>query len=96
MMRRAIEGPGKASVADRRAAAANAGVPEALVHFIDKVTRHAYKITDEDVEHLKRAGIAEDAIFELAVCAALGEASRQLDAAMAALDAAEAQSKAPR
>ena len=92
LTRRAVDGPGTAPIERRRAAHANAGValPEDRERFVDKVARAAYKITDEDVESLKRAGVAEDEIFELAVCAAVGEASRQLDAAMAALDAAEA------
>jgi hypothetical protein len=34
------------------------------------------------------AGVPEDEIFELTVCAALGQATRQLDAALAVLDAA--------
>ena len=37
------------------------------------------------------AGVSEDEIFELTVCAALGQATRQLDAALAALDAATPQ-----
>ena len=50
--------------------------------------RNAYKVTNEDVAAAKAAGVAEDAIFELAVCASLGQSTRQLDTAMAALDAA--------
>jgi hypothetical protein len=47
-------------------------------------------VTDEDVEAVKAAGLSEDDIFELAVCAALGQSARQLAAALAALDEATA------
>jgi hypothetical protein len=84
-----IEGPGASTVEDRRAAAANDGVVESRRAFVDKVANRAYEITDDDIASLKQAGISEDEIFELAVCAAIGQATRQLDAAMAALDEAE-------
>ena len=57
------------------------------------VTRNAWKVTDEDVAAVKAAGVPEDQIFELAVCASLGQSTRQLDAALAALDAAEVSTK---
>jgi len=86
---RVLEGPATTPSEARKAAAANTGVIESRRAFVEKVTRTAYKITDEDLAALKASGIAEDEIFELAVCAAIGEATRQLDAAMAALDAAD-------
>lgn len=85
----ALTGPGVSAPAARRAAAANAEVPERDRSFVDKVAREAHRITDRDVAAVKSAGATEDEIFELAVCAALGEATRQLDAALAALVAAE-------
>ena len=88
VVERALHGKGKASGDDRRAAFDNANVPAAARALIDKVTKHAWKVTDDDVAAAKRAGLAEDAIFELSVCAALGQSSRQLDTALAALDAA--------
>lgn len=86
--RHVIETPATASQAVRKAAATNQGVDATRAAFVATVTKWAYKVTDEDVAALKTAGVAEDEIFELAVCAALGESGRQLDAAMAALDAA--------
>ena len=85
---RVLQGDGTASAPDRRAAFDNSGVPDGARALIDKVTRNAYQVTDEDVAAAKAAGFAEDAIFELAVSAALGQATRQLDSALAALDAA--------
>ena len=39
---------------------------------------------------MKAKGVSEDEIFELTVCAAYGQATRQLNAALAALDEATA------
>jgi alkylhydroperoxidase family enzyme len=85
---RVQSGDGRASVADRRAAFANANVPEGARALIDKVAKNAWKVTDEDVAAAKAAGVTEDQLFELCVCASMGQASRQLDSALAALDEA--------
>jgi hypothetical protein len=87
---RALHGAGKASGNARRAAFDNANVPEAGRALLDKVTKTAWKVTDDDVAAAKKAGLSEDEIFELVVCAAYGQSTRQLDAALAALDAADA------
>jgi len=84
---RIVEGPGQSSPEQRRAAFANEGVAEPARGLIDKVAKHAYKVTDEDVAAVKQS-TSEDQIFELAVCAAVGQASRQLESALAALEAA--------
>ena len=85
---RVLGGDGRASVAERRAAFGNADVSAAGRALIDKVAKNAWKVTDEDVAAAKAAGLTEDQVFELCVCAAMGQATRQLDAAMAALDEA--------
>jgi hypothetical protein len=85
---RALRGPGQASPDLRLAAFANAGVDERVRSLIDKVARSAWKVTDEDVSAARNAGLSEDELFELAVCAAFGQSSRQLTSALAALDAA--------
>src|SRR6266540_3942230 len=84
---RVLEGPGTTSSTERRAAFANEGVVEPARALIDKVTRHAHKVTDDDVAAAKTS-LGEDKVFELAVCAAVGQASRQLESALAALEAA--------
>ena len=43
-----------------------------------------------DIGAVTAAGVREDEVFEFVVCAALGQATRQLDAALAALDRAAA------
>ena len=66
-----IEGPGKLSVAVRRAAESGGSVPTEAQAYVDKIRRHAYKVVDRDVEALKAAGWSEDEIFELTVATAL-------------------------
>ena len=85
VVERALHGAGTASVAARRAAFDNQGVDAPARALVEKVARRAWTVTDEDVAAAKAAGVPEDEIFELTVCAALGQATRQLDAALAAL-----------
>jgi len=60
-------------------------IPANLRSYVEKVRRHAYRVTDEDVESLKRAGYSEDAIFELTASAALGAALLRLERGLIAL-----------
>ena len=85
---RRFEGPGKASSAERRAAFNNSGLAEPVKALVDTVARHAYRVNDEDINAVRQSGLSEDQIFEIVVCAAVGQASRQHDAALAALEAA--------
>lgn len=88
LVTRILEGDGKASPDQRRAAFDNAGLPKPLSTLIDKVTKHAYQVTDEDIAAARAFGLSEDQIFEMVVCAAIGQAGRQYDQALAALAAA--------
>jgi hypothetical protein len=85
---RALEGDGRATREQRRAAFDNQGVAEPARVLIDKVANHAYQVTDDDVAAAKQA-LPEDEIFELVVCAALGQASRQLAAVRAIIAGAK-------
>jgi alkylhydroperoxidase family enzyme len=85
LIARILERDGKASQTQRRAAFDNAGLDAPLTMLIDKVAKHAYKISDEDIAAAKVSGLSEDQIFELVVCAAVGQATRQYDTALAAL-----------
>ena len=97
LVARILEGHGNASPAQRRAAFDNAGLAEPLRTLIDKVAKHASKVTDADIAAATASGVSEDQIFELVVCAAIGQATRQYDTALAALDAAtESSAHAPR
>jgi alkylhydroperoxidase family enzyme len=85
---RVLNGPGRTEAGARRAAFDNRGVDERARALIDAVARHAWKVTDEDVAAAKDAGLSDDQIFELVVSAALGQSTRQLESALAALDEA--------
>ncbi len=56
-----------------------------LAGYVDKVARHAYKVTDEDLVALKRAGNSDDLLFEVTVSAALGAAVGRLERGLSAL-----------
>ena len=60
-------------------------IPADLRSFVEKVTQHAYKVTDADIEGLMRAGYSEDAIFEITGAAALGAAILRLERGLIAL-----------
>jgi len=82
---RILDGDGKAPSGLRRAAFDNAGLDEPMRTLIEKVAYHPYRVTDEDVASVRAAGLSEDEIFEIVVCAAVGQASRQYNSALAAL-----------
>jgi alkylhydroperoxidase family enzyme len=58
-----------------------APAPVEMEAYLEKVHRHAYRVTDADVDALTSAGISEDAIFEQTVAAAISEGLYRLDAA---------------
>jgi hypothetical protein len=82
---RILEGDGRSSHAQRRAAFDNAELAEPLGTLIDKVAKRAHTITDDDIAAVTAAGLSEDQIFELVVCAAVGQATRQYNSALTAL-----------
>jgi hypothetical protein len=90
LLARILEGEGTAPSAQRRAAFDNStsSLSEPLRGLIDKVASGAHAVTDSDVAAAVASGLSEDAVFELVVCAAVGEAERQYDGARAALEAA--------
>lgn len=69
----------------RQAAKPERPAPPEFVHYLEKVRLHAYKVTDEDVEALKRAGFTEDQIFEQTVSAAVAAGLERLDAGLATI-----------
>jgi alkylhydroperoxidase family enzyme len=88
LIARVRDGNGLAALPLRRAALDNSGLDEPLKTLADKVAHHAYKVTDQDVTAARAAGLSEDQVFEMVVCAAIGQATRQYRSALAALDAA--------
>ena len=80
-----LEGPGTTDVATRQAAFSGQPLTEPLDPYLRKVRSASYQLTDTDVQRLRSAGVAEDAIFELTIAAALGAAERGLRAGLIAL-----------
>ena len=83
-----LEGEGQASPEIRRAAFNNEGLSEPLSQFVEKVAHNARMVTDAEIGTLQSAGLSEDQIYEIVVCAAIGQATRQYQNALAALSAA--------
>lgn len=88
LVARVLEGEGHASPEIRSAAFNNEGLTEPASTFVEKVTHRATTVTDADIDALLKAGLSEDQIYEIAVCAAIGQATRQYENALAALSAA--------
>jgi hypothetical protein len=87
VLQRVLDGPGESDPALRRAAADGRGVPADLQAVVDKIHRHAYKVTDEDIAELqKRYG--DDELFEIIVSASLGASHARLVAGLYALEQA--------
>lgn len=91
LLARVLGENGKAAPALRRNAFDNAGLDEPLRTLVEKVAVRAYQVTDEDFAAVRAAGLSEDQIFEVVVCAAIGQANRQYSGALAALADATAE-----
>src|SRR5712691_11206029 len=81
LLRAVLTSPGDSELAVRRAAfdagahpdrPAAAELPAALAPLVEKVARHAYRITDREVHSLADAGWSEDALLEVILAAAAG------------------------
>ena len=81
-----LKGPGESFPAIRLAAADGTGVPADLQALVDKIHRHAYKVTDDDLSRVQ-AKYGDDQMFEIVVSAALGASRQRLLAGLEALDA---------
>lgn len=81
-----LDGPGDTTRSERKAAAD--GQPEGanVAAFVEKIRRHASRVTDKDVADLRASGLTEDAVFELTAAAALGAALVRLRTALAVID----------
>lgn len=85
-----LHGTGALTSATREALATGGEPPEGLAAYAAKVTRHAYRITDVEVEALKTRGFTDDQLFEATISLALGAALTRLDVGLSALKVAEA------
>lgn len=83
--RQAVLESAKRAVAEPDRPLREGAVPTSLAPYVETVARHAYRVTDEDVQKLKNAGYSEEAIFDITVSAALGSALYRMERGMAAL-----------
>lgn len=82
-----LEGAGESDPAIRQAAAQGSGMPADVETLIDKIHRHAYRVTDDDIARLQ-ARYSDDQMFEIIVSAALGASRNRLVAGLEALEEA--------
>jgi len=85
LLSRILKGKGFSPQQQREAAFDNHGLPQPLHNLMEKIALNAYKVTESDIDAVKQTGVSEDALFELIVCAAVGQASRQYESGLAAL-----------
>ena len=90
LVNRILQGPGEASAAHRARAFENAELPEPLAGLVGKVATRSADVTDAEFARAREAGFTDDQLFELVICAAVGQSTRQYEAGLAALDEAEA------
>ena len=90
LVNRILHGPGRAPADQRARAFENAGLPEPLRPLIEKVATRSAEVTDADFAAAADAGFTDDQLFELVICAAVGQSTRQHKAGLAALAEAEA------
>jgi hypothetical protein len=91
---RVLHGEGKASAEQRARAFNNDGLAPPLDALIDKVAERPAQVTDADLAAAKASGCTEDQIFELVICAAVGQSTRLYEAGLAALAEATATEEA--
>ena len=78
-------GPGAAVLEQRAQAFSNEGLGPPLDVLIGKVATRPGEVSESDFAAAKAAGSSEDQLFELVVCAAVGESARLYEAGLAAL-----------
>jgi hypothetical protein len=88
LIARVLYGAGTASQRERQAAFENIGLAEPLKTLIQKVATQPTAVTDRDIAAVRESGLTEDEIFEIVICAAIGQSTRQYESARAALESA--------
>ncbi|MFI5269689.1 MAG: hypothetical protein ACHQ7M_20115 [Chloroflexota bacterium] len=82
---RILAGPGTAPAQLRANAFQDRDLPEPLAGLLDKVAKRSFQVIDADFNAALAAGFTDDQIFELVICAAVGESSLLYGAGLAAL-----------
>lgn len=79
-----LHGPGETPAELRQAVARGEG-PEELRALVEKIRRHAYRVTDEDLASLG-GRYTQDQLFELVVATTFGAADERMRAGLRALE----------
>jgi hypothetical protein len=82
---RVLNGPGRASAEQRARAFSNDGLSPPLDTLIGKAASRPAQVTAADFAAAKASGFSEDQLFELVICAAVGQSARLYEAGLAAL-----------
>lgn len=94
LVNRLLNGEGMASAQLRAHAFGNEGLSPPLDALIDKVATRPAQVSDADFAAAKASGLTEDQVFELVICAAVGQSNRLYEAGLAALAEATGKGKA--
>jgi hypothetical protein len=82
---RILNGEGRSSPEQRARAFGNAELSQPLAGLLGKVATRPAQVTDADFAAARAAGFSDDELFELVICAAVGQAAKRYDAGLAAL-----------
>lgn len=82
---RVLNGEGRAAAEQRARAFSNEGLSPPLDALIGKVATRPTHVTEADFAAAKASGFSEDQLFELVICAAVGQSTRMYEAGLAAL-----------
>ncbi|TCN42162.1 hypothetical protein EV644_104544 [Kribbella orskensis] len=82
---RVLNGEGRAAAQQRARAFSNEGLSPPLGALIGKVATRPTQVTEADFAAAKASGFSEDQLFELVICAAVGQSTRMYEAGLAAL-----------
>ena len=82
---RVLNGEGRASAEQRARAFSNEGLSPPVDALVGRVATRPTQVTEADFAAAKASGFSEDQLFELVVCAAVGQSARQYEAGLAAL-----------
>jgi len=85
LVERVLTGPGRAPADQRARAFNNAELPGPLRALVDKVATRSAQVTDADFAAALEAGFTDDELFELVICAAVGESTRLYETGLTAL-----------
>jgi hypothetical protein len=81
-----LTGQGQASTEQRANAFRNDGLAPPLDGLISKVNTRPVQVTEADFAAARAAGYNENQLFELVICAAVGQSTRLFEAGLAALN----------